>query len=673
MPRLGALGNVYPVPGHYTSDPKAEALVARGKSAVEKSLSLAAWEALGRNEDPESSEEYQLLERIATYKSLQESEMSRLRAVFDRFDNLYHPTTFTTGGADHWPEHALDPKNRGKVHVSVNVHRAYVDIPAALQSIPPYENIPAKENNQEARDAAARAERLYFQWLEDDDREEKDQLAAQTKALYGYTFGKVYWDQERRMPTLQIIENPSNLYVGWGSNDFERIDWTVYCYRISPQAIEEDYGLKVAAVRDGEEDGQRFPFVYDGDHLDPLGTVHSGTDRGTRYDGGYERLFAEVYDFWYKKPGSKPGATPEVWNAIFVGNKMVKNQRHREYLRIPYIPLRNAKVPGTPYGPSELHDIEQLLREKDERITDQAQMIRSIVGGQRYQIVGPDAPDEVPPNAMPGPNGVAAPGPGNEIKAITPFVPEFAIEDYNKRIDRELEVVSGLNEVLLGTVPTSALNSSKALQALVANYEARIAPKRALFYRWRREVWEMAARVWEAKDRDVKLIIDGHYRLEVKPADIAYRDDLETASKVISLAQNRVISLRTAADMIGIEDPEGELDIIREEQTDASLNPGAVLTQVQLAGAIQQQQAQANPQNQEALSAAGRQGANARRTQNQPARGSPSANAPETQGQGPQEPGNPNAPNPQEAGLLSQTLVDTSGESQGRLLSQQKL
>jgi hypothetical protein len=675
MPLVGA------APSHYTnatwSNPTAdrptqatlEALskLADTGTAIERSASLAFADAASRNENPYESEEYQLLDRIRSYKGMLDDEQAELRSRFRRFDNLYHPTIFTTGGADHWPEHALG--NKGKTHVSVNVHRAYVDIPAALQAAPPYENVIPKENTQAAREAAALAERLYMEWLEQDDREEKDQLACQVKGLYGFTFGKVYWDAEREMPTLQVIENPEDLYVGYGSDDYRRIDWTIYCYGISPQAVEEDYGLSVAALPDASGK-TKFPYVYQADHADPLGTIfEEWRERGGRKrDTAYERMHVEVYDFWYKKPKGK-GKKPEIWNAIFVGNKMVENAKHTEYDQLPYLPLLNARIPGSPYGPSDLHDVEQLLREKDERVTEQAQMIHSIVGGQRWQIVGPEAPDEVPAGALPGPGGVAAPGPNAEIKAITPFVPEFAIEDYNRRIDMEVEKVTGLNEVILGTVPTSALNSSKALTALVANYEARNKPKRSLFYSWRRAVWEMAAKVWERKDRDVRKLIDGHYRLDIQPADVAYRDDLENATKAINLVQNGIWSRRRAADATGVEDPEGELDTIREEQTDATLNPAAVLTQIQLMSGIQSLGAQQNPQNEEALATAQRQSANATRQQVRPAAGSASANAPAAQGNPPPAAQPGNTP---EGGLLSQTMIDSNGLS-GRLLSQQKL
>ena len=97
------------------------------------------------------------------------------------------------------------------------------------------------------------------------------------------------------------------------------------------------------------------------------------------------------------------------------------------------------------------------MREKDERITNQAQFIQQIVGGQMFQLVGQDAPEEVPSNAVPKPGRIAAPGAGNRIEAIQPFLPNIQIEQYNQRIDRELAVVSGLNDLLLGVAPSSVL------------------------------------------------------------------------------------------------------------------------------------------------------------------------------------------------------------------------
>jgi hypothetical protein len=419
----------------------------------------------------------------------------------------------------------------------------------------------------------------------------KMEMASLTKSLYGYTAAKIHWDSDLLMPAINIIEQPENLYMGFGNSDYNRLDWALYCYGLSPQAVREDFGIDVVPVKQGD---RWYGYTTGSTHDDPLGNVYQNNfDRNPlRRETVYEQMQIEVYDYWYKEPGAA-GKPAIVWNAIFVGNTLVKQTRHTEYKgTIPYIILQNGKVPGSPYGKPELYDVEQLLREKDERITNQAQMIQSVVGGQMWQLVGPEAPNEVPSNALAKPNKVSAPGPGNELRALVPFIPQFQVEDYNKRIDREIAVVTGLNDLLLGLAPTSVLGSSKAIASLIANYESRIAPKRKLFYQWLKDVWKLSAIIWEDKDKAIAQIFDGQYRIDVVPPELTPRDTLELAQTAINLVQNRIWSAERAMDRVGVEDPEGELDIIRDEQTDATVNPAAVMTMANLLQVFQQLQQQ---------------------------------------------------------------------------------
>ena len=540
--------------------------------------------------NPDEHEEFKLYGEILTRKQQLEPEQNRLRSIFRRFDRMYHPDTITLGGADHWAE---DPSARlaGRAHVSVNVHPAYVNIPASLQAVTPVIHYVPVGNDEEARAEAANRERLFFSWWANQEMDLKLEVAALTKSLYGYTAAKIYWDPYEKTPVIKIVEQPENLYVGFGNSDYSRLDWALYCYGLSPQAVKEDYGIDVIPVKMGEK---WYGYSTPGTHDDPLANVYNNQfERNPlRRETVYEQMQVEVYDYWYKVPTSA-GKPPMVWNAIFVGNTLVKHSRHPEYEgKIPYVLVQNGKVPGSPYGKPELYDVEQLLREKDERITNQAQMIQSVVGGQMWQLVGPEAPDEVPPSALPKPNKVAAPGPGNEIRALQPYIPQFQIEDYNKRIDREIAVVTGLNDLLLGLAPTSVLGSSKAIASLIANYESRIAPKRKLFYQWIKDVWSMAAAVWQSKDASVRTILDGQVRLNIIPPELTPRDTLELAQTAINLVQNRIWSAERAMDRVGVEDPEGELEIIRDEQTDATVNPAAVLTMANLLQTFQQLQAQ---------------------------------------------------------------------------------
>jgi hypothetical protein len=600
-----------------------------------RALSMEKQRLNAVGEVAEENEYYNVMAEAMNKKQLVEPEQNRMRALYRRYDHYFHPQTFTLGGADHWAE---DPSARlsGRSHVSVNVHASYVQIPASLQAVTPVVNYVPTGPTTEERDQASRRERLFYAWWDANDMDLRLEEAALLKSLYGTTAGKVYWDPIKKMPRVQIVDTPENLYLGYGTSDYTRVDWAIYSYGLSPQAAMEDYGINVIPVRDGE---QWFPYTSASTHDDPIASIYLNSYHRdpVRYQTAYDQMKIEVMDYWYKHP-TTPGKPPLVCNVIIVGNTIVKKTEHPELEGvIPYIMLRNSMIPGSPYGKPELYDIEQLLREKDEKITAQAQMIHSVVGGQMWQLVGAEAPDEVPANAIPKPNQVATPGAGNRIESINPFIPQFQVEDYNKRIDRELAVVSGLNDLLLGLAPSSVLGSSRAIAQLMANYEARISPKRKILYAWIQDVWEVCARMWEIKDKAVSNILDGEYSIAITPPELTPRDTIELAQTAINMVQNRLWSSERAMDRMGVTDPEGEKDLIRDEQTDATLNPAAVQTMATLIQMFNQMQQQA-PQQAMQQSEAGRASAlEAMASLNPPAPGSEMLNSPSEQGNPPPE------------------------------------
>lgn len=615
--------NGKPVAGQITTDPNVFDTVKRGaagtkviasatKKYFEQKLpdgykaSIAAANKRAALENTDSS--YRVAEKFAEIlnrKSANQSEADRRRGMFRRFDNLFHANTMTVGGADHW---ASDPSARlgGRAHVSVNAHASYVTIPSSLQAVRPVINYVPNGIEKEDRQIASEREKLFFRWWEEAEMDLALEDAALYKSLYGDTAAKVYWDPVRKMPRIRVISSPENLYLGYGASDYDRVDWALYCYGISPLAAADEFDVEVIPAKEGDI---FYPYVTRSTHDDPLGTLYRDSFERNfmRRQTDYERLQVEVYDYWYKEPQGK-GKPALVKNCIFVGNQLISESEHPEYEgEIPYIVITNSRIPGSPYGKPELYDVEQLLREKDERITNQAQFIHQVIGGQMFQLVGQDAPEEVPANAVPKPGRIATPGAGNRIEAIAPFLPQMQIEDYNRRIDRELTVISGLNDLLLGVAPSGVLGSSRAIASLIANYEQRIAPKRKLFYQWIKNVWRLSCKIWENKSNEVKIIFDGQYRIEITPPELTPRDTLELASTAINLVQNRIWSAERAMDRVGVEDPQGEKDIIRDEQTDATLNPAAVATMANVITQFKQMGVQINPGQEDQALAAMRQ------------------------------------------------------------------
>lgn len=684
-------GPMAAIPGQFTNDQQiaasAAAVGAMG-AMVKRARAFLAPEA-----GPEEVASVDMLAEILKKRQSTEPEQARLRGLYRRWDNLYYPGVFTEGGADHWPN-----QNRvgGRVHISNNVYPAYVDIPATLQATPPNITYFPSGAKQTDRDETALRQQLFWEWWERTDMELELEHMCRIKGLYGDAALKVYYDEVEGHPNFTLLESSENLYIGWGDSNFHRKDWSLYLYGLSPQGVREEFGAEVAMLPDGT--GGWFPWVYKGDHADPLLTLDASQfltqGERARQLTPYERTQVEVLDYWYKKPGANPGDRPEIWNCIYVGNFEAKPPTpHPEYDDIPYIIIPNTKIPGIPNGRSDLFDVEPILREKEERLSEWAQQVHSITAGQMFQLVGAEPPDDIPDNAMPKPGKMANPGAGLEIKAIQPFMPAQDMVSLMKEYESDAVQMTGLNELIFGNVPAQQLGSSKAITALIANFEARINPRRKLLYQGIKDLWKMSAMVWERKDPKVKRIIDGQYRLNIDAPELTPRDALETASMALQLVQGRVWSLERAMNRTGVEDVMSEKEVVRAEQSDAALNPASVQAQAQLMAIFKQLGIQEGPGAQSGIQGAANQAvgsgpggapqqypggmqAAAAQQQNPGVKGSQSNNAPENSsptpnsplGPQPGQPGGPPAPGGPVAGGPGTPPGGIGFQAQGRLI-----
>ena len=141
---------------------------------------------------------------------------------------------------------------------------------------------------------------------------------------------------------------------------------------------------------------------------------------------------------------------------------------------------------------------------------------------------------------------------------IAPYIAEFQLEQFLGRLDREMAIISGLNDLLLGLAPSAVLNSSKAINALVANYESRIAMRRLLFYEWDRKTWELTCKVWAYMSNEngkfIKRVISkGMPRLDIIDPSLSPRDEMETATRAANLVGAKLWSQARGMDAVGVE------------------------------------------------------------------------------------------------------------------------
>lgn len=550
-----------------------------------KYLDLTLERAVGMMPGEEYPIQGQLMARISSVQTAHDFFVEWCR----RADNLYFTTDFTDWGADLWPD---DPSatTEGRSHVSINQPPVYVDVPAALQAQEPTENMMATEDSPEARSVAQALERVRKAWKVENKWQLKFHKTCTIKALYGMGAGFVYWDADKGYPCNEIVQNPRNLYLGYKSDDYDEIEWAAYVTMVEPGSLQERYSVEVGirAVGNGRftiGEQEMVPWVMPAD---------AQGDRQPRPILNYGPARVEVWDYWYRVPG-KPGkrgkpTKMETWNVVVAGNEIVSGPYHYPEYKgvIPYKPVYNTYIPGVPLGRPELWDMEQLIREAMERVTSGSQVIAGATAGDYWQLTGPDAPSRVPPQAKPKRNEVAAPGAGNRIETITPFIAQYQLEQYLGRIDRYSSIISGLNDMLLGLAPEAALSSSKAINALIANYEARISMRRLMLYSWVKDMWDLTVQVWGAKDKTVKSLLDkGGGVLDIIAPSLSPRDESETAIRAANLVNAKLWSQARGMDAVGVDDPEQEQNVIREERTDATMFPQDVEVMAQLLTVLQ--------------------------------------------------------------------------------------
>lgn len=537
--------------------------------------------ALAAGDRPNMRLQRQLQDRIAGIKVEHDLFVEECR----RNDALFYSTTYTDFGADIWSD---DPNLQvdGSAHISLNNPQVYVEVPAALQALEAIENMVAIEDSESGRQDANAMERIRESWRVQEMWQLKRHKAATIKGLYGRTASFVYPDELKQSACAEVVINPRNLYMGFKDDNYAELEWAAQVTLMDPLTVMERYSVDVTVKElDG---GMTIPWI--------AGTIDATTVDIPRPDINWGPMRIEVWDYWYRKLGTRGErgkmSKMETWNVIVVGNEVVRNEMYDYYEgEIPYVPLFNTFIPGMPTGRSELHDMEQLIREKMTRLTAGAQMIHKATAGDYWQITGENAPARGAANVKPILNQTVSPGPGNRFEAITPFVAEFQLEQFLGRLDREMAVISGLNDLLLGLAPSAVLNSSKAINALVANYEARISMRRLLFYEWDRRTWELTCKVWSnMKNKNgefIKQVVDnGLPRLDIIDPSLSPRDEMETANRAAALVGAKLWSQARGMDAVGVDDPEQEQNIIRRESTDATLWPDRVNLMVQLMSAL---------------------------------------------------------------------------------------
>jgi hypothetical protein len=507
-------------------------------------------------------------------------------AIFESYHKFYAPVD-----GDQWPEDkVLRP---AKLHITANLVKAFVDICARILSIEPRLTLNPPTKTEADRNKAEVVEEMFLRFMRLSGSDIWLRSAAQVSTLYGVTYLKPFWNEQGKRPDVLLIEQPQNLMIGYGSNDYSTVDWAIYHYSLSPmEAMIRFPGLEVVNPGGGRPLDVVF---YAGDHDDPLaqntdpgmasamsrGPMQNIVDRLRRLNTKteYEDKQVAVWDYWYRNDEG------QVVNAILVQGRLVQGPDvHTELPVIPYIAIEHDHEPGSPEGISMVEGLIPIQMGLNRVLSHYAQIVADN-SGTAYQITGENA-DGVPEGLVPSEDEVIAAGPGNRIEPIQRSVQNFPMESLIDRYWDQAYKLTGIPEIAFGTL-AGAETSGRAVAVQMASMANRMEPRRDRMYAALVQVLMIWGYMLKTKNPTIKIrgeddemvdikvgdFIEGFDNWRIIPPEITPRDSIEYGQHVINLVQGRLLPLSEGMDRLGIESPEQMLDLIRAERSDPHLFP----------------------------------------------------------------------------------------------------
>lgn len=499
-----------------------------------------------------------------------DSYQSQLQTHYREMHHWYLPEN-----GDHWPDDiVLRPD---KIHVTANICRPVVEIDSRLQSILPRFTLPSATLSAEDRKRAEATESIMLQWLDMSGIDVWLGDLNRCRSIYGKGILRPYWDDDLKRGDVTLVENPANLRIGWGSSDYNTIDWTIYEYSLSAQEIMQRWPN--VHVEPGLRDTDPPSVVVEGGtHADPLDQKQNEfwSPRYRQYTD-YERKQIKIWDYWYKDKDGTPH------NAMLVQGKLVDGPHAHDYLPdIPYIVIENDHEPGNPEGVSTIEPIIDVQEELNRLLSHGLQHVADDVDPAWY-ATGPTA-DSIDPGVAPKAGEMVGIG-ENKIEMWPKGVNTFPIREMLDEVWNYIRRETGISDIAFGDMP-GADTSGRAIAIQVESMMNRLDPRRRRLYRGLKELlifWTIMA---ERKDPHIQVdeeteaslgeLVKGLRYWKIVAPEITPRDNIEMTQNEINKLNSKVTSHRDAMDAMGVENPEHVLGVIAAEHNDIDLHPDSV-------------------------------------------------------------------------------------------------
>jgi hypothetical protein len=438
-------------------------------------------------------------------------------------------------------------------------------------------------------DQATQIENQTNDWLDLNDFNRTFLWACWAKEAFGKSILKCGWDFEGSFPTVELMENPSQVYYAWTNRYGRRqLAWAIVADQMDATEANDRFGINIP--------------------IDTTGNIDVGQWLGILDQGDMDNRPEQVQELnrmvWAQESWELLPDNGGVLFALVLGGRIVEGPTVYPWKKVPFHVFENEHIPTYLHGKSTAEVMIPLNASYDDMLDREASVIE-FESGPRYKGLNmANSGDEVD---IPDPFNLIPLREGEDIQQIDTHVDFFPATIHANELREARYGATGLTPIAWGMSPNAQTSGRamaaewRAVELPLASKLINIAPEiKGIIESW----WEYAeaysddhfqlshaaaepgAKYWQSKPFR-------RFQIVFEPLDI--RDQNERTQDIIARLNSNLVDPLTAIQESGKENADEILAAVESFLLNPVWNPlryQQYLTLQQLQLSIRMQAAQ---------------------------------------------------------------------------------
>lgn len=421
-----------------------------------------------------------------------------------------------------------------------------------------YERKQWEIDRQIAMNEASQIENQTLEWLQATSFFRVLYWAAFAKEAFGKAILRSGWDDSEGLPTVELMENPSQVYYGW-SRRFgrRRLAWVIVDEEIAPEEAAIRFNVKLPL----DEKGQLNLALWRGS----IST--SDMDQRSEQQGEVMR-YVHVSEFWELVTDTDGSIIPQ-YSLILAGRVIDGPYRYRGLRRLPFHILENQHIPTWSHGKSLAEVVIPINAAIDDMLDRQQRVIRFESGPRYIGLNMFNTGDEID---VPEPFQLLPLREGEDIRQLDTRIDIWPTQLHDAHLKDALHRGSGLTPIAWGMSP----NAQTSGRAMSAEWRAVELPLTGKLVNMTPEIIDLISSWWDYAELyrpEYKEIGKGIRRFEILWAPFDIRDRTEKTQDILARYNAKLLDPITAIEESGYENSDEIYARIRSMLLDPIWSP----------------------------------------------------------------------------------------------------